>query len=136
MARIQEPTPEELAGYRAWVASRPPAVRAVAERFDPWSLYRLKSTGQRVVIRSFSELVDVTLTVLVSGDFNAIAFERAVFGINPDNLEPCEFPDPAEPVGALLTQTEVDENIDQIRVIARPDIWVWDETIGRAVRKQ
>jgi hypothetical protein len=29
----------------------------------------------------------VTLKVLVSGDFNCVAFERVVFGIKPEELE-------------------------------------------------
>lgn len=117
--RFIEPTPEQEAGYREWVASRPEAVRLVAERFEPWSLYRLNGK-QRVTIVSFGEQADggVSLTVRVSGDFNAVMFERDVFGINPDDLEPCDLPAPDEHTGALLTYDEVDENIDAIRAMA------------------
>ena len=97
MARFTEPTPEQEAGWKEWVAERPPVVRAVAERFEPWSLYRLKTTGQRVTIHSFSE--DGTMTVLVTGDFNLLTFSRSVFGINPDDLEPCDLPAPDEFLG-------------------------------------
>lgn len=99
--RINEPTPEQEVGYREWLASRPPHVRAVAEQFEPWSLYRLKPTGQRVTIVSFGEAQDnsVTLTVLVSADFNLVMFERQVFGIKPDDLEPCDLPSVDEPTG-------------------------------------
>ncbi len=120
MARIIDPTEEQEQGYREWVAARPPAVRAVAERFDPWSLYLLKTSNHRVTIMSFGEGIDgsVTLTVRVSGDYNAVMFERDVFGINPDDLTPCELPAPDEHTGALLTQEEAYENIDAIRAMA------------------
>jgi hypothetical protein len=98
-----EPTAEQEAGWAAWVASRPPVVRAVAERFFPWKLYRLKSSGHRVTIHSFDEPegeTPVTLKVIVSGEFNLVAFERTVFGIAPDDLEECDLPDPDEPVGS------------------------------------
>lgn len=108
MARYVDPTPEQEAGYREWLAERPAHVRAVAERFDPWSLYRLKSSGHRVTVYSFGEEAGgkVTLTVNVTGEFNVVSFARRVFGIDPDDLEPCELPAPDEPVGAVLVQEE------------------------------
>ena len=136
MARYYEPTPEHHAIWIEWVSTRPANVRAVAERFDPWSLYLLKPTGQRVTIHSFSEEKDgaVSLTVNVLREFNAVLFERQVFGINPDDLEPCELPDSSEPVGAVLSHTEVEDNIDALRVLGRPDLWELDEH-GKAQRK-
>ncbi len=91
MARIFEPTKQQEKAYRKWIAQRPEIVRVVAARFTPWELYRLKTTGQRVTVRSFGEGHDdsVTLTVNVSAEFNCTLFERDVFGINPDDLEPC-----------------------------------------------
>ena len=120
MARIMEPTPEQLDGYRAWVASRPPNVRAVAERFEPWGLYRLKPTGPRVIVLSFGEEEDgrVTLTVHVSAEYNFTLFERNVFGINPDDLEPCDLPSDDEVTGAVLTHDEGTEYIDGLRAMA------------------
>lgn len=120
MARIVEPTAKQLAGYRKWVKSRPPNVRAVAERFEPWSLYRFKDTDQRVTIVSFGEEQDgsVTLTVMVSAEFNFTMFERQVFGVNPDNLEPCELPAENEPTGALLSGEEVMANLPALRRMA------------------
>lgn len=53
--RHTQPTSAQVQGWKEWVAERPPAVRVVAERFDPWTLYRLKTTGQRVYILSFSD---------------------------------------------------------------------------------
>lgn len=120
MAKFHDPTDEERAQYAAWVAERPPTVRAIAERFQPWELYRIKPNGHRVVVLSFGEAEDgsVTLTVLVGGHFNRVMFERQVFGINPDELEPCELPTEGEQLGTLLTHEEVDENIDALRAMA------------------
>jgi hypothetical protein len=131
-----EPTVEQEAGYREWVASRPDAVRIVAERFDPWSLYRIKSSNHKVTIVSFGVKDDgeVSLTVNVGAQFNLVMFERNVFGIDPDDLEPCDVPSEDEPAGAMLTQGQVEGNIDALRVMARPDLWVMEEH-GKAIRK-
>ncbi len=135
MARFYDPTPEEVTAWNEWVAERPPAIRDVAQRFDPWSLYRLKSSGHRVTVYSVDASDPVTVTVDVTGDFNAVTFERRVFGINPDDLEPCELPSPDEPVGAVMSREDVSENLDALRVAIRPDLWVMGED-GVAVRKQ
>lgn len=94
MARVIEVGLEEEAKYRAWVAERPEAIRAIAERFDPWSLYRVRRTGQRVLVSGFFE--DGSMSVFVSADFNEVREgmprEFLVFGIVPDDLEPCELP--------------------------------------------
>ena len=133
MARIIEPAAKEKKAWTVWVASRPSSVRKIAERFDPWSLYRMKSTGHRVTIHSFNE--DGTLTVNITGEFNTILFDRQVFGINPDDLEPCDLPDADEITGTVMTQEQVDENIDNLRVAVRPDLWTLGPD-GKAVRKK
>jgi hypothetical protein len=84
MAKWFIPTSEQIASYAAWVAERPPAVRAIASRFTPWELYRLKTTDQRVTVVSVYE--NGTLRVNDSSQFD-------VFGVNPDDLEPCEVPE-------------------------------------------
>lgn len=131
--RFEQPTAEQERGWAKWVRSRPALVRATAERFDPWSLYRLKSTGDRVVVMSFSE--DGTLTVAVTGRFNRVWMERKVFGVDPDDLEPCDLPGPDEVLGSVLSQDEVEDNIDTLRVMVRPDLWVMGPD-GKAVRRQ
>lgn len=101
--RHTEPTPEQIEGYREWVTQRPPAVRACAERLDPWTLYRLKTTGQRVYLVGFDVEQDgkVTCRIGVSGEFNMVTFERTVFGVDPDDLEECDLPGPEDQVGSL-----------------------------------
>lgn len=121
MARFMEPTQEQEEAWKDWLASLPDCVRVVAECFDPWSLYRMKSTGQRVAIASFFE--DATLSVNVTGEFNIVVFDRAVFGIKPDDLEPCDLPEKDEQIGTMMSSEQVDENIDALRVIVRPDLW-------------
>jgi hypothetical protein len=137
MARIFEPTEELERGHAKFLRSLPAAVRVVAERFDPWTLYRMKSTKHYVSVMSFSEGLDdrVTLTVFVGGKYNAVLFERQVFGVDPTDLEPCEPPASDDPVGAVLTQQEVDDNIDGLRVMLAPDFWEYDKD-GKAVRKR
>jgi hypothetical protein len=131
--RYCEPTEKQLRGWKRWVRKLPKQVRGVAERFEPWSLYRLKTTGHRVTVHSFGD--DATITVIVSGRWNKVAFERQVFGIQADELEDCELPGPGEPLGAVMTSEEAKDNLDELKVMVRPDLWALDED-GKAVRKQ
>lgn len=127
MVALYTPTPEERAEFEAWLAERPPAVRAVAERLVPWELYRLKTTDQRVTLHSYDEplLKDgspdpdgkVTVKVIVGGKYNFVTMERLVFGIDPDDLEPCSLPPKEEPVGVVYTDPdEVEAFVDRVRV--------------------
>ena len=103
MARWKEPTEHNIRGYTEWIATRPEAVQAVARRFDPWTLYRMKSTGQRVCVIGFDEMEagGVCVRVEVSGDFNFVTHERQVYGIDPDDLVECDLPTAAEITGSL-----------------------------------
>jgi hypothetical protein len=105
MANVREVTEEMLREWGEWVASRPEKVREAIERWrlKPWVLYRIPS-GHRVTIYSLSEPEDaslpVTATVLVTGEFNFVAFERRVFGVDPATLEECDLPSPGEALGS------------------------------------
>ena len=123
MTRYKDPTPEEARAWEVWLAERPEAVRAVAERFNPWSLYRLRTTGHRCFVESFNENDDgsVTVTVGITGEFNLVTFERAVFGINPDELEPCELPVEGEPLGVILKPEEVPAHLEKLRQKMGPE---------------
>lgn len=132
MARFIQPTPEQEKDWLKWVSERPTKVRKIAERFEPWSLYRLQGR-ERVTIYSFCE--DGTVTVVVSKEWNLVTFERRVFDINPNDLVPCELPSNDEVVGALLTPDEVEDNIDMLRVYVRPDLWQLNNK-GKAIRKK
>jgi hypothetical protein len=133
MARFAEPTAEEEAEWAIWVASRPPIVREIATKFPPWELFRLKTTGHRVTVHSFFD--DGTVSVDVRAEFNFVLHERNVFGIDPDDLEPCDLPSEGEMTGALLSHEEVEENVDALRVMIRPDLWAMGPD-GKARRKQ
>lgn len=68
-----------------WLRGRPKIIKTLADRFPPWGLYRMVSTGRKVRLYSYSE--DGTLTVHVLRAHNpGILFERRVFGIEPDDL--------------------------------------------------
>lgn len=97
MAKIRE---MDQGAWLEWVASRPPVVRELCERYPPDRLYLMKHTGQRVVLYSYNE--DGTVTVQVLGKFNFVTFERQVFGVDPTNLVECDLPTPDELVGALV----------------------------------
>ncbi len=97
-----------------WVKTRPECIRVLCERFTPDRLYRLKSTGSRVTIYSYSE--DNTLTVDITGDYNAHMMDRRVFGINPDDLEECDLPAEDEILGAVLTDdADIEAFVDMVR---------------------
>ena len=113
MAEWMRPTAEQRAQWAAWVASRPEPVRTIAGKLNPWELYRLKDTGQRVTLQAFSE--DGTVRVQVSGQYNLIVYGRDVFGIHPSDLEPCDLPGAEETLGELLTQDEALAITDQYR---------------------
>ncbi len=108
MARFVEPAADVVEEWNKWVAERSPAVREVANRFEPWTLYRLRSTGHRVHVIGFDENKDdtVTLKVVVSGRFNFVVFDRIVFGIDPDDAEECDLPLPGEELGTIFYDQE------------------------------
>lgn len=108
-----EPTQEQRDAWRDWVNSRPPSVRSALAGKDPWTLYHMKSTGHRVALYSASE--DGTLTVTVSGKYNAVLMERNVFGISPDDLTECDAPGADEPVGVMLSPDQRTELINAKR---------------------
>ena len=126
MANIYEPTKEEIAAWEEFVQSRPEKVRVVAEKFKPWKLYLNKPSNHRCVLYSFSENGEndpVTMTVDITGEYNLILHDRRVFGVKPEDLEECDLPLPGETLGSILTQKQVEENIDFLRQLIRPDLY-------------
>lgn len=99
--------------WHSWLAARPVIVQQLAAQLPPNRLYRLKTSGHRVTLYSYGE--DGTVTVAVTGDYNAVAFDRRVFGIKPEDLEECDLPEPGEPLGTLLSdRKEIDEYIGKV----------------------
>ena len=100
--------------FEEWLATRPREIQDLAHRFPPDRLYSLAPNGTRVIIYAYSE--DETLIVDVLASFNALTFERRVFGIKPTDLTECDLPDPDETLGALLTDRgEIEAAIDMMR---------------------
>ena len=117
MATIYEPTDDIRELWREFVESRPEAVRAVACRFNPWTLYRMGSSGHRCTIHSFDEEAGgaVSMQVNVTGEYNFVMFDRIVFGVDPDTITECDLPSNEEPVGNL------DMPIDMVKAIIGSD---------------
>lgn len=98
-----EPNDEQRAMFATWVAERPPHVRAIAERFDPWTMYRLVSTGQRCRVIGYHADEDddprqrVTVRVYVENPGLGPLTGRNVFGIDHDDIVP--WTDADEPDG-------------------------------------
>lgn len=107
MAEIWSWTPEKLDAWKDWLKDRPPIILELAEKFPPNKLFRLGSSGHRVFVYSYEE--NNTLTVVVSGEYNMVAFERQVFGIHPEDLTECDLPKEGEPLGSF------DMDIDEAR---------------------
>jgi hypothetical protein len=101
MADIIELTPEQQAELEAWIAERPPVVQEAVRSHPPTKLYRLTDTNQRVTISAYNE--DGTVQVIVAGKYNAVVFDRQVFGIPLSALTECELPGPEEQTGTALT---------------------------------
>jgi hypothetical protein len=101
MTRIAELDNE---AWDEWVASRPQVVQELCKRLPPDRLYRMEPSGNRVTIYSYSE--DGTVTVVISGEYNAVIFDRRVFGISPDDLAECDLPPDGEMIGTVLTEPE------------------------------
>jgi hypothetical protein len=115
VAQWFDPTPENIANYAKWCADRPREVREVCKQFVPWELYKLKDTGHRVIVHAISQHKDengdptgkISLVVDVLGKFNFLAMERRVFGIKPEQLEPCDLPEKNELLGSLEIPIEL-----------------------------
>ena len=49
----------------------------------------------------------------VTGEFNIVAFERSVFGVDPKDLEECDLPGPDDHVGSLDLPVEVVKDLHE-----------------------
>ena len=107
MAKYFEPTQEEVDGWRVFKESLPEKIRIVADKFEPWRLYKMSSTGHRCYVHSIGE--DGTMMMTVSDKYNLVMYPRIVFGIPAEELTECDLPDPGERVGSILrTEAEID----------------------------
>jgi hypothetical protein len=88
--------------WQSWVDSRPDLIKKMCEKYPPNRLYLYKPTRQRVTIYSYS--TDGTMTVVISGDFNAVIFERKMCVVVPEELEECDLPKKDELCGAVFEE--------------------------------
>lgn len=113
MAKTHEFTDDQLREWYEWVSSRPQVIQNMCHKYPPNVLFRMDS-GHRGYIVSYNE--GGTVTVAVTGEYNLVAFDRSVFGVDPETLVECDLPGPDEKLGtALTTQGEVDDYIDYVR---------------------
>lgn len=133
MSKWMQPTEEVLAKWKEWLAGRPPHVRVVAEKYDPWTVFRLgkSANAKRVIVTGYDEFPDgvVALRVMVTQPLNNdtfLAFERTVIGISQEELAECELP----PGG--VNADDVVDAIDRLdEVIELPG-----ETLDEVVEKK
>ena len=104
MAKWVEWTEEQRAGWNEWLASRPPVIQELAAKLPGDRLYRVKATGQRGTIYSYSE--SGTVMLVVDGTYCRVMFGQKVFGLSPDDLEECDLPGPDEEVGSFAAESE------------------------------
>ena len=105
MAEIYKFSEEQEKLWEAWVAERPPVIKAMAERLLPNRVYKLTTTEQICIPTAFHE--DNTVKVAVLRALNNRIFSVSVFGINPDDLVECDLPN-----GIQLMSFKEFENLD------------------------
>ena len=103
LTKIEGWTAQEKKDWNGKVKKQPKNVRDVASKLSPWILYRLKSTGDRVIILGFNEgeNKEITVRVEINAKYNLVPFERNVFGIDPNDIEECDLPSSGERLGDL-----------------------------------
>jgi hypothetical protein len=100
MARFMDPTPEEESNWAEAFSEFPDHIRQLA---DPWSLYRIKSTGELVIHHAIGEHPDGELTIgviYVDPDKTCKLWGRDV---PVDDLEPCEPSGTDEEIEGIVT---------------------------------
>ena len=92
MAVFKEWTSEQTTLWEEWVATRPKCIQDMCATHRPNVLYELKTTGQRVYLKSFNE--DGTATVIVPPEYNPGRKHvgHGVFGIKLTDLIETDLP--------------------------------------------
>jgi hypothetical protein len=78
---------ETQRAWAEWLAERPPAVRAFAERY-PFGCYRDRSRGHYQII-SYEEHTDGSVTMKILHGRDSTLPGTAVFGVTGADLVPC-----------------------------------------------
>jgi hypothetical protein len=88
--------------WREFKELMPSTLRAIAEQYPPNKLFLLKPFNRRVTVSGYAD--NGTLDVMITGEFNRIFFARNVRGVEPHELEECDFPHPSEKLGDLSAE--------------------------------
>ena len=82
-------TLENRAAWQEWLKTRPPKVKKVAEKLDPFQKFKVKTTGQIGRIVGFSESGNKVFVrmVALSGPPRPIPYPFEVFGMSADDFE-------------------------------------------------
>jgi hypothetical protein len=90
--RVFEPLKSHERIYQRWLAGEPEVIRKVAERFDPWTLYLMRSTGKKVMVRAFVASGDLRMVLLrvstIDVDAETLLGVESISNVDPDDLEP------------------------------------------------
>lgn len=98
-----EPTLKQRTSFERWVSERAPEIaEEIRDRkLEPWRIYRLKATGERVTIIAILEPVSggrgMKLSVLSETKFNPkLNQDYEIENVPPEDLEPCAPPSQLE----------------------------------------
>ncbi len=100
MALVLIWTTEQIQEWDEWLKDRPQIIKDMATKLPPNKLYRNKITGQIGVLVSYAE--NGTVRASFPNDLNfqmSTPGGRQVFGLLPDDLEECEYPEAEKIVG-------------------------------------
>lgn len=105
----------DQAAFKKWAGKRPKCIQKMLRSHPPDRLYRMRTTGSRVLIYSYAE--DGTVTVSVLGLYNRVTMERNVFGIPLSDLTECDLPAEDELLGCVFDEMGLspDEQIEAAR---------------------
>lgn len=98
-----------------WTATRPPEIRAVAEKFPAYHCYRSNKSRGHYIITAYTEGVPVTVKIAHGADSFLPGVE--VFGVDPEELVVCdcrewEWPSQAQ---ADATRKRIDAERERLR---------------------
>jgi hypothetical protein len=89
MARWMNPTRKDVLDISAKFKDRPRHVRAIAKKIDFFSLYWLRPVDSHVICGVED---DGSITVSATREYNDLVYDVLIFGVDPEDLQPCELP--------------------------------------------
>ena len=74
MTKIIEWNETQQKEWNEWLSDRPESIKKLADKYPPYNLYKLKTSGQRVTMHSYWE--DGTVSIWITGKFNLVMFDK------------------------------------------------------------